>query len=122
PKDIHERFTKGTRPGGQNRNKRETAVILWHLSAIVEVKSEVERTQDANRHLALATLTNRVAQHYLQLEKAAENSHRKSQLGCGARGDKIRTYREQDDTVTDHRTGKKARLRDILSGKLEILA
>ena len=37
------------------------------------------------------------------------------------RGDKVRTYREQDDTVSDHRTEKKARLKDVLAGKLDKL-
>jgi len=37
------------------------------------------------------------------------------------RGDKIRTYRERDDTVTDHRSEVKLRLKDVRTGKLEPL-
>ena len=37
------------------------------------------------------------------------------------RGDKIRTYRFQDDVVTDHNTGKKASTKDVMNGKIELL-
>lgn len=35
------------------------------------------------------------------------------------RGDKIRTYRERDDIVTDHRSDVKLKLRDVRQGKIE---
>lgn len=38
------------------------------------------------------------------------------------RGDKIRSYRYQDDIVTDHRTGKKTSLTRIRAGFFEDLA
>lgn len=117
--DIHERITKGTGPGGQNRNKRETAVILTHLPTGIEVKAEAERTQEGNRRVALATLRERVAEHYREKLQAAENQVRKAQLGGGQRGDKVRTYRS--DGVTDHRTGRRAPLVAIEAGRLELL-
>lgn len=46
------------------------------------------------------------------------DEERKQQVGSGMRGDKVRTYREQDDTVTDHQTGKRASLKSILIGDL----
>lgn len=117
--DIHERITKGTGPGGQNRNKRETAVILTHRPTGIEVKAEAERTQEGNRRVALVTLKERVAAHYAGAAHAAQNQARKSQLGCGARGDKRRTYRA--DGVTDHVTGKRAPLARVTAGLLEVL-
>ncbi len=117
--DIRERITKGTGPGGQNRNKRETAVILTHLPTGIEVKAEAERTQEANRRVAMATLRDRVAAHYAGAAHAAQNQERKAQVGCGARGDKRRTYRA--DGVTDHITGKRAPLAMVKAGRLELL-
>lgn len=52
-------------------------------------------------------------------EMATSNSEaatRKAQLGCGARGDKRRTIRMQDEQVNDHITGKRWRLKDYLRG------
>ena len=63
-----------------------------------------------------------------QLDTAAErqyNSHiastRKSQVGSGMRGDKIRTYRFQDDRVQDHITGKTCSTKKVLQGNFNLL-
>lgn len=117
--DIQVRITKGTGPGGQNRNKRETAVVLLHRPTGIEVKAEAERTQEANRRVALATLAERVAAHYAGQAQTAENRLRKDAVGSGMRGDKIRTYRS--DGVTDHHTGKRVPLAAVEAGKLELL-
>ncbi|WP_269765788.1 peptide chain release factor-like protein [Burkholderia ubonensis] len=118
-KDILERVTKGTGPGGQNRNKRETAIVLRHIPTGIEVKAEAERTQEGNRRVAMATLQVRVAEHLARTAKQQVDHQRKSMLGGGARGDKVRTYRA--DGVTDHRTGQRAQLTSIEAGKLELL-
>jgi len=118
-KDIFERVTKGTGPGGQNRNKRETAIVLRHLPTGIEVKAESERTQEGNRRVAMVTLRERVVAYYAGAAHASQNQERKAQVGCGARGDKRRTYRA--DRVSDHITGKCAQLAEIKAGKLEQL-
>ena len=46
---------------------------------------------------------------------------RKSQVGSGMRGDKIRTYRFQDDSVQDHLTGNRAKCSQALKGNLDLL-
>ena len=48
-------------------------------------------------------------------------NERKQQVGSGMRGDKIRTYRFQDDSATDHITCKRASVRKILAGIFDIL-
>lgn len=120
PRDLLERVTKGTGPGGQNRNKRETAIILRHIPTGIEVKAEVERTQEANRKTATATLEARVREHLTRLSKQGVDQQRKDMVGSGERGDKIRTYRA--DGVTDHQSGMRAPLPQIMSGKLELLS
>lgn len=45
-----------------------------------------------------------------------EAVERRQQVGSGMRGDKIRTYRLQDDIVTDNRSGKQGRWRKIERG------
>lgn len=119
PAEIHERVTKGTGPGGQNRNKRETAVILTHKPTGIEVKAEAERTQEGNRRTAMATLIERVFAHQAFQQKRGVDAQRRAHLGSGCRGDKIRTYRM--DGVTDHRSGRRAPLAQIEAGKLDLL-
>jgi peptide chain release factor 1 len=45
------------------------------------------------------------------------NRERKDKIGSGQRGDKIRTYRFQDNLILDHRTGQKFPLDSWLKGK-----
>lgn len=48
-------------------------------------------------------------------------SNRKAQVGSGMRGDKIRTYRFQDDQVQDHISGKRGSVKKVLSGNFDLL-
>ncbi len=48
-------------------------------------------------------------------------SDRKRQVGSGMRGDKIRTYRFQDDAVQDHLTGRRAKCSAVLKGNIDLL-
>ena len=47
---------------------------------------------------------------------------RKNQIGDGERCEKRRTYREKDNIVIDHITGKKASYKDIFRGRIELLS
>ena len=57
----------------------------------------------------------------IDMEKE-EVEERREQIGKGDRSDKRRTYRVKDGVVVDHITNKTASLKDILRGKLELLA
>jgi peptide chain release factor 1 len=46
---------------------------------------------------------------------------RRAQVGSGMRGDKIRTYRFQDDRVQDHRSEKTATVSSVLKGNFDQL-
>jgi protein subunit release factor A len=47
--------------------------------------------------------------------------NRRKMTGTGERGDKVRTYRFQDNTVKDHRSGKQLALDKIMSGHFNLL-
>ena len=48
-------------------------------------------------------------------------SSRRQQVGSGMRGDKMRTYRFQDDIVKDHATNKTASIKKVLAGNFNLL-
>lgn len=119
-RDIQVFTTKDTGAGGQHRNKTESCVIMRHIPTGIEVKASA-RCQHQNRRTARALLESRVAALQDACRSGELNATRRMQVGSGMRADKIRTYRQQDDTVTDHRTGRKARYSDVAKGKLELL-
>ncbi len=107
PKDLHEQFTKGSGAGGQHRNTTDSAVVLTHKPTGTRVRIESERSQAHNRRIALEVLQARLAEAAETQATAQQNQQRRRQVGSGMRGDKIRTVRVRDNTVRDHRTGKK---------------
>jgi peptide chain release factor 1 len=118
--DIETFTARGSGKGGQHRNKTDSAVRMRHKPTGIEAYVD-GRCQHQNRRSARSTLEARVYEHLLTASVNAHNIDRKNQIGTGMRGDKIRTYREQDDTVMDHVTGRRARLRDLREGNLQLL-
>jgi peptide chain release factor 1 len=53
-------------------------------------------------------------------QNAAMSAERRSQVGGGGRGEKIRTYNFKENRITDHRIGFTIyRLADVLAGDLD---
>jgi peptide chain release factor 1 len=115
--DVEWQACRGSGAGGQNRNKVSSAVQIWHKATGIMVRCEAERSQLQNRQTAMALLRARLLDARVSGAASAEASARKAQLGCGARGDKRRTVREQEGQVVDHVTGRRWRLRDYLRGE-----
>jgi peptide chain release factor 1 len=109
-KDVVVTTARGTGSGGQNRNKTESCVIAVHRPTGIQVRIDNERSQHQNRATALKVLAARIHDVESERMNRLRESERKTQVGSGQRGDKVRTYRTQDDLVTDHRTGMKFRL------------
>lgn len=118
--DVDMRFTKATGAGGQHRNKRDSCVVLLHRPTGLVATCD-GRDQHANRRQAWAVLQQRVRAQRQQEVTSDLNTKRREMVGSGQRGDKVRTYRCQDDRVTDHRSGKAARLSAVVDGQLELL-
>lgn len=65
---------RGTGPGGQSRNKTESAVIITHLASGIAGASDATRSQHTNRLLALRHLRLQLALHW-RLPSPAAWSH-----------------------------------------------
>ncbi|MDD3663453.1 MAG: PCRF domain-containing protein, partial [Candidatus Pacebacteria bacterium] len=69
PEDLRIEFSKSGGPGGQNVNKRETAVRLVHLPTNLSVHVTSERSQEQNKEKALDMLKGKI---YRKLEEAKQ--------------------------------------------------
>lgn len=110
---------RGSGPGGQHRNKTESAVMLLHKPTGLLVRCESERSQHQNRATALSVLRARLWQLEQNRLTEGRRASRKSQVGSGMRGDKRRTVRAQDGLVTDHLTGRRWSYTSYLRGLWE---
>jgi peptide chain release factor 1 len=121
PKDLEWDTTRGSGAGGQHRNKTESAVRLLHKPTGLTVRCESERSQHQNRATALALLRARLLEARRRSQQRLTAQSRRLQVGSGMRGDKGRTVSEQNDRVTDHRTGKSTTIARYRKGFLEDL-
>jgi len=117
--DLEISFFRSSGPGGQNVNKRETAVRITHKPTGITVSSQTERNQQKNKKNALDILRARLSDRKKQKQKSKLKGNRRSQIGKAMRAEKIRTYNFHKDRITDHRIGKKWRNIDrIITGNL----
>jgi protein subunit release factor A len=79
------------------------------------------RSRDSNYREAMVALINMLDERLRSGSKAVEDDASRQQIGSGMRGDKRRTYRFQDDTVTDHVTGKSMQASKVMKGGFSLL-
>lgn len=119
--DLEWSTFKSSGPGGQNVNKLETAVRVKHKPSGIVVCCQSERSQKRNKDQAFKLLCSKIYANDVKKSLDKSNAARRSQIGSGQRGDKIRTYRFQDNLVVEHKTGKKTALSEIVAGNLDVL-
>jgi len=120
PEDLKIDTYRSSGPGGQNVNRRETAVRITHLPSKVTVSCQSERLQGQNKTKAMELL-------YAKLYQIKENEKEKELAKIKGKqisiewGSQIRSYiLHPYKMVKDLKTGlETSKVEDILDGKLD---
>lgn len=122
PSDLQIDTFRSTGAGGQKVNKTESAIRITHLPTGTVVECQDERSQYKNKDRAMKILASRLYEAERQKRDAAVAAERRSQVGTGARNERIRTYNFPQGRVTDHRINLTLyKIEQIMNGDLDEL-
>ncbi len=121
PEDLKIEFARSSGPGGQNVNKRETAVRIVHVPTGLAVHADSERSQERNRERALDILRGKLYKRAEEERLAKEQGMYISKTTEIEWGNQIRSYvLHPYKLVKDHRTGVEVGdVEGVLAGEIE---
>lgn len=121
PDDLDMQFAKSGGAGGQNVNKRETAVRIVHIPTGVSVHVSSERSQQANREKALELIKSKLYAKRLAEEEAAAKGRSIAATTANEWGSQMRSYvLHPYKMVKDHETGHESGDPDrVLAGDID---
>jgi len=112
------KVTMGSGPGGQHRNRKMTSVTITHLPTGLQEKCEDTRSKIRNQEIAFERLRQRL------ITKANEEKHQllneKRNKIIEEKGT-IRTNDYKRNVVKNHKNGKEAPLKKVLSGDIDLI-
>ena len=113
--ELNIKYTKGSGPGGEHKNKVESCVVLEHKSTGITVRCQETPSQTQNLKIAKELLIKKIEERVAEFRKQQSTRVRNSRI---ENQKVIRTYNEQRNEVKDHRTGKKYNMKTYMNGKL----
>ncbi len=121
--ELEIEFTKAGGPGGQNVNKRETAVRITHRESGISVCASVERTQHANKVKALEIIQGKLFQLKKEQEQKKSDGFAISKVQEISWGNQIRSYTLNPyKLIKDHRSNfETSQVDKVLAGDIDDL-
>jgi peptide chain release factor 2 len=120
-RDFKIEFARSSGPGGQNVNKRETAVRLVHIPTNISVHASEERSQEQNRERAMSILRAKIFKKAEEEKKSVEESMKLKNTEIEW-GSQIRSYvLHPYKMVKDHRTSAETSdINAVLNGEIDL--
>ena len=121
PDELDIQFAKSGGAGGQNVNKRETAVRITHTPTNISVHVTSERSQAANKEKALELIAAKLFARQEEDAQAIKEGRSIAKTTANEWGSQIRSYvLHPYKMVKDHRTGHESGNPDkVLAGDLD---
>jgi peptide chain release factor 1 len=116
--DLKIEYMRGTGPGGQHKNKTNSACKITHVPTGISAYCD-ERNQKTSYRNAMKELESRIKDAKAQVKADEKKARRDHAIHNTAT---IRTYDFKAGVVRDHRSGKTASLKEVLEkGKIDLL-